>query len=312
METNNCICKTTDEDHLYVIAVVSNPARFKRRYQLFNEFCERMKLNPKVKLFTTELQLGDRPFATNATFKVRSNHNLWHKENLLNYTIQRLPSNAKYINCVDADISFLNPNWATETIEALQTYKIIQNWSDCIDLTFDQEIMETHKSFGYMYHKCNRKFYNVNTNLYKFFHSGYSFAFTRDAFDDIGGMPLFAIAGSADHHFWTALVGKVLESVPGNIHPNYKKACLNFQDLCERHIKRNIGFTKGIIHHYYHGKKKERQYKSRWEYLIRNNYDPLTDINLDSNGILKFTGNKPNLEYDLRHYASSRNEDSIE
>ena len=57
---------------LYVIAVVSNPARFARRYQLFNEFCERMKNEPRVELVTIELQQGSRPFSTNSKIQLRS------------------------------------------------------------------------------------------------------------------------------------------------------------------------------------------------------------------------------------------------
>lgn len=30
-------------DTLYVISVISNPIRFKKRYELFNDFYERMK-----------------------------------------------------------------------------------------------------------------------------------------------------------------------------------------------------------------------------------------------------------------------------
>ena len=35
---------------LYVITVISNPARFNTRYRLFNEFCERMYKEENVKL----------------------------------------------------------------------------------------------------------------------------------------------------------------------------------------------------------------------------------------------------------------------
>jgi len=37
------ISRTTKNDILYVIAIVSNPARFEKRYKLFNDFCNRMK-----------------------------------------------------------------------------------------------------------------------------------------------------------------------------------------------------------------------------------------------------------------------------
>ena len=69
---------------LYVIAVVSNPARFARRYQLFNEFCKRMKNEPRVELMTIELQQGSRPFITESKIQLRTDYELWYKENLIN------------------------------------------------------------------------------------------------------------------------------------------------------------------------------------------------------------------------------------
>jgi hypothetical protein len=74
--------KLTSKDILYVIAVVSNPARFARRYKLFNEFCERMKDEKQVELITVELQQGSRPFVTDSKLKLRTDYELWYKENI--------------------------------------------------------------------------------------------------------------------------------------------------------------------------------------------------------------------------------------
>jgi hypothetical protein len=83
--------KTTSSSILYVIAVISNPARFARRYELFIEFCERMKDEKYVTLITVELQQGCRDFVTNSTIKLRTEHEIWYKENLINIAVTHLP-----------------------------------------------------------------------------------------------------------------------------------------------------------------------------------------------------------------------------
>jgi len=300
----------TANEFLYVVSVISNPARFKKRYQLFNEYSQRMKKNPKVKLYTTELQLGDRPFVTDATYKVRSTHNLWHKENLINYTIARLPSEANYIAWVDADIDFLNQNWAQETIEKLQEFNVVQPWATAIDMGPKQEVMETHKSFCYVYHKNNRT-YKSGKN-YTFPHPGYSFAFRKETLNKIGGMIDFAICGSGDHHMATAFINQVQQSVHSSTHPRYQAKMMDYQKLCEKYVQKRIGYVDGIIIHHFHGKKRDRQYVSRWDILIKHNYNPDTDISYDLNRIIQFNGNKPELELDVHQYSHSRNEDSVD
>ena len=308
----NCKCKTTDKEFLYVISVVSNPARFKRRYQLFNEFVERMKQNKLVKLYTTELQIGNRPFATNATFKLRSDHNLWHKENLINYTLRRLPKEANYIAWIDADIEFQNPRWAEETIEKLQEYNVVQPWSSCIDMGPKSEIMKIYTCFCKVYHDNNRVYYPKGFGGYEYAHPGYAFAYRRETLDGLGGVIDFAIAGSGDHHMACALVGVVTQSCHGEIHDSYRQALLNYQNLCNRFVQKKIGYVEGIILHNFHGKKQDRQYVSRWDILLKHHFNLNTDISYDINGIIKFNGNKPSLEMDLRNYSYSRNEDSID
>lgn len=300
----------TKNDFLYVVSVISNPARFKRRYQLFNEYTERMNKNPKVKLYTTELQLGNRPFATNSTFKVRSNHNLWHKENLINYTIARLPEEANYIAWIDADITFLNPQWAEETIEKLQEFNVVQPWTSAIDMGPNQEIMQTHESFCSVYHK-NSRCYKVGKQ-YIYPHPGYSFAFRKSVLNQIGGMIDFAIVGSGDHHMATAFIGQVEKSIHNQVHPRYREKLMAYQKLCDQFIQKKIGHVHGIIIHHFHGKKKDRQYTSRWDILIKNDFNPDTDISYDLNRLFQFNGNKPELELEIQCYSYSRNEDSID
>ena len=143
---------------LYVIAVVSNPARFERRYKLFNEFCERMKHEKQVELVTIELQQNSRPFVTNSKIKLRTDHELWFKENLINIAVRHLPKNWEYMAWVDSDLEFQNKDWVRETLEQLQTYKVVQLFSHCLDLGIKHEALQVHTGIFYAY--CNGEIYN--------------------------------------------------------------------------------------------------------------------------------------------------------
>lgn len=299
----------TNNSVLDVIAVISNPSEFKMRYKLFNEFCERMKLNPKVRLTTLELQQRARPFQTNADIKLNCTDILWYKENMINVAVQYLPSDWEYMAYIDSDLIFQNQNWAEETILKLQIHPIVQCFSHAIDLGHNGEALQTHIGFAYQY---------VNNETWKpagygkFFHSGYAWAMRRSAYDALGGLLEIGILGSGDAHMALSLIGMVDKSLNHKLSKHYKQICLNWQERAERHIKRDIGFVRGTILHEFHGCKTQRQYKDRWNILVNNKFDPLMDIKKDCHGLWQLEDNKPVFRDELRMYFNQRNEDSID
>lgn len=299
--------KLTCEAILYVIAVVSNPARFEKRYKLFNEFCERMNNEKQVKLVTVELQQGNRPFATNSDIKLRTKHEIWYKENLINIAVRNLPPDWEYMAWIDSDLEFQNKDWVRETIEQLQTYKILQLFSHCIDMGVKKETLQVHTGLFYAY--CNGEIYNPPTKYGNYFHVGYAYAITKQAYDSIGGLLDFPILGSADNHMALALVGIVDLSLNKNLHPNYLLLCKIFQERCEKNIKRNVGYVHGTILHNFHGNKADRKYQSRWEILVNNSFDPLVDIYKDHQGLWQLDDAKIKLRDDIIRYFRERNED---
>lgn len=301
------IVPLTSNAILYVIAVVSNPARFKRRYQLFNEFCDRMKYEQQIVLVTVELQQGSRPFATDATIKLRTDHELWFKENLINVAVRELPHDWEYMAWIDADIEFQNKNWVADTINQLQTFKIIQLFSHCVDLGVNNETLQVHTGFAYAY--FNGEINSEPKKYGNYMHVGYAWAITKDAYNKLGGLMEFPILGSADNHMCHAFVGEVDLSLNKNLHPNYILLCDIFQQRCNRHIKKNIGFIHGTIMHHFHGNKADRKYQDRWNILVNNNFDPLVDIVKDCYGLWQLEDNKPKLRDDIIHYFRERNED---
>lgn len=305
---------TTKDKFLYVISVISNPCRYKRRYQLFNEFCERMKQNKKIKFYTLECQNGTRPFETNAIFKYRTDDTVWLKENLQNIVVSRLPHDWEYVCFCDSDIEFIRPDWAEETVHALQDHMIVQPFSHCSDLGPEYETIMKHTGFAYQY--CNGKTVRPKDYLYgsgiEFPHPGYAMAMTKHAYNKIGGLVDFCILGSGDHSMFLALVGMVEYSYPQTMHESYGTKLKRFQDKCEKHIKRNIGYVPGTISHYFHGSKANRRYKERWAILVgETKFNPETDIVKDWQGIYQLDTDNIVLRDDIRKYFKQRNEDCV-
>ncbi len=78
---------------------------------------------------------------------------------------------------------------------------------------------------------------------------------------------------------------------------------------CDEHVRGNVGFTRGSLLHHWHGKSETRGYEKRWSVLAYHQFDPLTDLITDSQGMLRWAGNKPRLEDDIRLSLGARNED---
>lgn len=296
-------------DKLHVVTAIANPCRYASRYRLFRDFADRMAA-AGVRLTTVEGVFGERDPQIEDAIHVRIGDELWHKENLLNIGISRLPEDAKYVAWVDADIEFIQPNWATETIHALQHYDIVQLFSTAVDLgprKLGSHAVQLHKGFCYQY--ATGAAPDKSTG-YEFWHPGFAWAARRSSLDRLEGLIDRTLLGSADHIMALALVGRAVDGMAGHLHPNFYAMADRWQYLAEREIRRNIGYVPGLIHHHWHGTKQNRKYQERWSILQDNKYDPQVDIMHDSRGVLRLTGNKPRLRDDLRAYFRQRLEDS--
>lgn len=322
-------------DDFYVVSIVTNPERFKTRVRLFKDFMARMK-RYGVNLYVVEGAFKDREFEvtdpTNPThIRVILESELWHKENLINIGISRLPSNWKYVAWIDGDIDFTHPNWAIETVHELQHHPVVQMFEDAIDLGPDHEILTTFKGFAYCYKNGlerkklttkSLKFNEQNTSYpyYMFskeyspgtyWHPGYAWAATRDAINTMGGLYDTAIVGSGDHHMACALIGEADMSIPGNVTEAYKQSVKSWESRALR-LHKNIGYVKGSLYHYWHGKKINRRYRDRWQILTSSKFNPVTDIHKDWQGVWSLYPGHEKLRDDIRIYFQQRNEDSID
>jgi hypothetical protein len=73
-----------------------------------------------------------------------------------------------------------------------------------------------------------------------------------------------------------------------------------------------IGYVPGVIRHYYHGSKKNRNYGNRWKVLVDHNYIPNKHFTKDENGLLVPTDDcPPQLLSEIFNYFKSRNDDEM-
>ena len=308
----------------HIIVVISNPVRFKSRYTLFENFKKHVQCSGG-NLWTVETAFGDRPFAvTNATkqdIRFRTFDEIWHKENMINLALARLPEDWEYVAWIDADVMFTNPNWVEETVQQLQHYMVVQMFSYAQDLGPRGEPMQLHQGFVSRYIQLGCK--NPNPTGYASYygsasprgnmaHPGYAWAARREALEHLGGLIDFAIMGSGDHNMAMALIGEVTNTFPSGMHSRYALKMLQWQDRAEKYIRRDIGCLDGTISHYWHGKKTDRGYVSRWKILLENNYDPDLDIKRDTQGLWVWTDHNHKLRDAVRAYFRQRNEDSID
>lgn len=305
-------------EFLDVIGVRFNPLRWATPERHYRSWVQHM-LDSGVRLTVCEVQYGDRPFVCELPhvnhIGVRADSWVWSKENLINLAVQRLP-NAKYICWEDADILHRNSDWAAETVHALQHYRAVQTWTQCLDLGPHGDVMSIHRSFAHCYANGDPvcadtpKWWKHDGGCYDYAHSGFSWACQREILNQVGGLFEFGAIGSGDYHMALGMVGKAEWSIIADCAPSYRDHILRWQARAQQYVNGRMAAVPGVIEHSFHGPKRDRGYLSRWNIFVRHNFDPDKDLKRNTFGVLEFAGNKPELEREFALYLAGRNEDN--
>jgi len=296
------------DDRLYVIAPLFNPRGFRTRDALFLRFAAHVQSSGAV-LVPVECAFGRRPFLCaqleGPAVRVRTDQSLWLKENLINLGLAALPPEAHYVSWVDADVQFVRPDWVAATIAELQSYPIVQMFSQVLYLSPSFEPYQRHRGFAWGY--ANNQ---PHGRGHEFWLPGGAWATTREKIQAVGGL-LDRTLGAADHHMAYALIDRVTDTVQCAITEGHEALLRSWQDLALDVFRCEVGCVEGTLLHFWHGSMASRQYLSRWAIIDSHRFDPLTDLAYRSDGLLTFTSAGQRLASAVEAYFYTRDEDSM-
>ena len=259
---------------------------------------------------------------------LRSQTELWLKENLVNVAVHSLPYNWQQVCWLDSDVHFMRPNWVGECIHKLQHYKYLQMFSHAVDLGPDYEelapgtsmsrgVSFMHAHIGGFLEELIRKETAPKDTAYPgAIWPGLAWAASRDGWDQTGGLFDIAIWGGGDYDMAHALTEQAMLRVHRGVHPNYKMMLKEWEGFCKRNIRRNVGVMSGTIAHNWHGRKTERLYTEKRKLMQKVKFDPIHFLRRDYQGLYQLhdDGSEQFVHFRdaMRAIAKLRNEDANE
>lgn len=333
----------SESETLHLVVPYSNPFRWRSRRHHVNDCIRHLSRCPNVKLYVVELAYGDRPHEITPlshsdefapTFiQLRTDCEMFHKENLINIGVSRFPPGWKYGGYSDGDFHFTRHDWALEAIHMLQHHEFVQLFSNYADLTpttatsFDGHRMyRSNSTFAWNYlHQREfkeAKLQQQKTDPYyghaipvEVFPFGFppgapggAWAWRKSAFNDVQGMLDTCIMGSADWWMAFGLIGQKSMLRGDATIRSYNDDIRNWQKRAAK-LTANIGCVDCFAVHFYHGASSNRAYGTRESILQDHKFDPRYDITRDWQGVYRWTGNKPQLRDAVRQIFLNRHED---
>jgi hypothetical protein len=308
---------------LYVVTPIFNSSRYRSRWRLYDDFAKRVH-EAGAHLYTAEAAFGEREWAVTDPswpnhLQLRTGHELWLKENLINVMVSRLPRDWKYVAWIDADVRFARDDWANETVHRLQHFDFVQMWSQFQDLSPKHEIVGQNTSFMSVWQsgaprRCSGDYPYYGRRGYPGA-PGLAWACTRRAWDAVGGLIDWSILGACDWFMAHALVGELDRVMKPDYPAAYTEPMYQWQARAELHIKRNVGAMDGLALHEWHGPKVARKYGTRDQILVQTQFNPTSDLKRDWQGLYQLETEPWNLRQialrdRIRRYFHERDEDA--
>ena len=304
-----------NEEKLYVILPFYNFAKAKRRTQLFLDFLDLYKNLTMIRIIIAEATIEDEFQLPNNLrdnvymhLKYKLEAPFWCKENLINVAVSKLyfsDPNWKYVAWIDADITFLNQNWAQDTIKKLKSFHYVQLFKRIFDIDKSNKFTRTWNSFAYEF-TLNREKYKKSKEQFKAL-EGFAWSCTRWAFEKIQGLLDVNIVGGGDKFMKNAFLNQLENWILNfNMSENYFNLLRRKQRIVQQ-SNLKIGFIEGNATHNWHGYRGNRKYLKRYEIL--HNFDPQLDLIRNCDGILNLNERGKRMKNEIMQYFIGRKED---
>lgn len=285
-----------------MLAVVTchwNPAGWKSLRRNYLQFLHHMRWWG-VPTFSAEVAFAGQEFPTDDAYLqliATDQHQMWQKERLINRVVELLPDCYDRVAWIDADVMFLDPQWPVRAAELLEQHHVVQLWDrwHCTDdVGRVAEVLQSVGAGGQRY---------LSTDPAS---PGGAWAARRDVF------PLYdkMIVGSGDAMMVEAWLGQqkpiCMQRSTAAMADDYR----SWADEAYAKVQADIAVLPGHAVHMYHGTRRRRQYRDRWQPVVDAEYDPQRHVSIDENGLLVWTDEAPEqLRTWVASYFASRRED---
>lgn len=185
---------------------------------------------------------------------------MFRKENLWNIGATRHTQGYEKLCFIDADIVFGDPDWYTRCSRALDTFTLVQPFSEAI-------LLDSHPS--QVLRRAASAIADREYASSRYSYPGHAIAMRRSFFDHIGGFYDRFLIGGGDNVIMSALLGD------SNVYLQHLEKAAASVDVprLNKYIERVKTASPGIsyidvpIFHLYHGRLTKRMYRTRYTYL---------------------------------------------
>lgn len=323
---------------MWAITSYYNPKRYASRLRNFRIFQEQFNVPLIAVEFSHDGLFELDESLCDIHIKLKEGDVLWQKEALLNVGIKYVPDSEEDVTFVDADVLFIDQNWAKQVEHALCNSLIVQPFSQVrnLDRTESNNQAQLHKILAD--HSLSKEIPKDDNGLkgsqYSFAKSLRSGLLENGFFDNLASRkqiavapgfalsgkkkffethPLFdkAVIGGGDSLFWDALSGEA-ENMANQreLKGNYRQAYLSWASSLYTAVGDAFDYVEGGLLHLWHGQPKNRRYFIRDTELRSMHFDPSKDLVRSSEDIWKWAPHRSDLKAYLRSYFLHRKEDS--
>ena len=278
-----------------------------------------------LRLLVVELALGDAEFTVEPAdcdqlIRKRSPSVLWHKERLFNLALASLPPDCDKVAWLDADILFLNPDWVPEATRGLESFPVVQLFSDVCWLTRDRAAMPSDPTPGLgegkvmagmaatLAHCADRRRALLDFALHG--HCGFAWAARRSLLERHQFYDRHVLGGGdvtlAHAFFGDEDYARGRNPFCRGFTRSEQAAIADWSRRVHADVQGNVGAVSGRILHLWHGATASRGYQERAAILRDNDYDPVADVAIDAEGCLCWNSDKPDLHRRAREYFAAR------
>lgn len=255
----------------------------------------------KLAVFVCDLAYGVSSWGlpqSDSVLRIRTEsiNTLWHKENLINLTVEALPLEFDVIAWIDPDIWFQRREWYQAACTALEEHCVVQLF-DSVALTGEDGRLTTRMDGA-----AARGEIALGQTT-----PGYAWAARRSLWTEGGGLYDRAIIGGGDAvnaSVWLPCAKGTLESLR---YPNLDSGLTRQREWFEREGG-SCGFIEGTIWHEWHGDVKNRQYLQRHKLVEGFDFDK--GLVYRDDGLLEFAPHvSPAFRKSIALYFEQRQED---